>query len=676
MKFNRITLANMFAYDGEVSFNLSDTTAEQNVVLIWGRNGMGKTSFLNAVKLFFTGMEQSKFRTVGFPGHTLPQRQFILGDNARWTGVINRRARLRKASQGEPIEARIVIEWVDDTGQTCTGVRWWTLDGEELLYGVYIDRLGDRIAAVAAEEFLSGVLPPDLVRFFFFDGEDIKSLAESTGSLQSDFDKLLRIDFVEDLAKEIEILANDRRQRTTRNQLRQLINEAQAALAKARTSQLDAEDELADIEVALNNDGIELKRLHLRKSNLSSGASEVQRKALDEKKKELLGRITNLTDRIVTKVPFSIPLLGNLRLLRQLAAQVEARLAAGSSSEHRFVRAVSDQLSDWVQEADSELPAHRALKISEHLAGRLQEALADVAPSGLFVATDPLVMERVRRLLDHWLLAGEGEREVQVRDLLDVHREKLHLHEVTEALLHLEVGSQANVEEYRSVTNRIDELESAVAKYNQRKGLLRNEVAVAVSAQVELGAKIEGLLASQEQAAADQSKTRYLLKLVKVLNDIGENLKSAMRASLEEAINERFKRIIDHPLIERIGIDDTYVMTYYEKGGRQLGRTSLSSGMKQLVATALLWALKDSAGVNIPVIIDTPLGRIDRENQDHLLLAYYPVLSHQVLILPTNAEIDSRKRGLLEQHVRRHYTIFNETGDAARLSEDALVELG
>lgn len=675
MKFNRITLANVFAYDGEVAFNLSDTTAERNVVLIWGRNGMGKTSFLNAVKLFFTGMDDTKYRTVGFPGHILPHKQFVLGDNARWTGVINRRARLRKASQGEPVEARVTIEWIDDTGEVCTGVRWWTLEGEDLSYGVYVDRAGERIAASTAEEFLAGVLPPDLVRFFFFDGEDIKSLAESTGSLQSDFDKLLRITFVEDLAKEIEVLASERRERNARTELRQRVNEAQAALAKAQTTQLNAEDELAEIEVSLSNDGIELRRLHLRKANLSSGASEVQRKALEARKKELLERIGELTDGIVAKVPFSVPLLGNLRLLRQLASQVEAKLAAGSSSEHRFVRAVSGQLLEWVKEADSALPAERAEKISGHIAEQLQSAVAEVQPSGLFVTTDPLVMERLRRTLDRWLSVGEGERENLVRDMLDLHREKLQLHDVTEALLHLEVGSQANVEEYRAVTNRIEELEGAVANYNQRKGVLSNEVAAAVAAQADLKKRIESLLASQTQATADQARTRYLLKLVKALNDIGESLKSATRASLEETINDRFKRIIDHPLIDRIGIDDTYVMTYFEKGGRQLGRTSLSSGMKQLVATALLWALKDSAGVKMPVIIDTPLGRIDRENQDHLLIAYYPVLSHQVLILPTNAELDTRKRGLLEPHVRRHYTIQNDTGDAARVVEEALVEL-
>ncbi|QFY41545.1 hypothetical protein F6R98_01995 [Candidatus Methylospira mobilis] len=40
---------------------------------------------------------------------------------------------------------------------------------------------------------------------------------------------------------------------------------------------------------------------------------------------------------------------------------------------------------------------------------------------------------------------------------------------------------------------------------------------------------------------------------------------------------------------------------------------------EQLAATALLWALQDVSGRKLPVIFDTPLGRIDRQHQDNLL---------------------------------------------------------
>jgi hypothetical protein len=57
-----------------------------------------------------------------------------------------------------------------------------------------------------------------------------------------------------------------------------------------------------------------------------------------------------------------------------------------------------------------------------------------------------------------------------------------------------------------------------------------------------------------------------------------------------------------------------------------------------------------------------------------MLHNYYPKLSHQVIVLPTNAEIDGRKLAILEPHVALHYKIVNETGQSARIELGALVE--
>ena len=675
MKFKRILFENIFAYEGEVSFDLSATTDARNIVLVWGRNGMGKTSFLNAVRLLFTGVDNVEFRTVGFPPMALSIRSYILGDNATWTGVLNRGARRRKVSLGEILDSRVQITWTDADGAEITAARWWTLDADDLTNGVYVDRNAERIAGAVAEKFLAETLPPNLVKFFFFDGEDIKSLAESSGSLQTDFDKLLQITFVEELARELEGLASERRRKNLQSDLRVQVDVAQAALAKAVTAQLSTEEQLADLDAQLNSDGIELRRLQLRKTNLSSGASEVQRAALQMQKNKVSKQLEEITDAIVRTVPVAIPLLANMRMLKQVAAQAEARLASGSSAEYSFVRAVNAQIPRWIEEAEPDLDPNAIERIAEHVAARFEESLTQVQPSGLFASTDLLIIERLRRGLDQWLAVGVDRRETQARDLSEAHRLKTELHDVSEALLHIEVGSQANVEQYRTVVNRIEELEVAVAKFNQKKGVLAAELTALKRSQTELKAKVEQLISSQNQASQEGQRARFLTKVATALNNISEALKKASRHELEVMLNDRFKRIIDHPLVDRIGIDDTYVMTYYERSGRTLGRTSLSSGMKQLVATALLWAMKDSAGADIPVIIDTPLGRIDRENQDHLLLSYYPAIARQVIILPTNAELDSRKRALLEPHVSRHYTIVNDTGDAARIEDRALVDL-
>lgn len=62
MIFERIRLTNLFSYYGEQEINLGTPEAGRNVCLIRGRNGFGKTSLLNSLKLLFTGVYDEPLR--------------------------------------------------------------------------------------------------------------------------------------------------------------------------------------------------------------------------------------------------------------------------------------------------------------------------------------------------------------------------------------------------------------------------------------------------------------------------------------------------------------------------------------------------------------------------------------------------------------------------------------
>lgn len=677
MKFTSVRLKNIFAYHGLITFDFSVTSQSRNVVLIWGRNGMGKTSFLNAVKLLFTGIGKKEFRTVGFPPTTLNEKQFVLGDGARWSGVVNRSARRKAAVLNEPVETFVEVSWTDDKQREFTAARWWQTEGEQSTSGVYVDFDGNRMAGDAAVDILEEALPSDLVKFFFFDGEDIKSIAESSGTLQKDINRLLQISFLEELAEEVRKVADERRLRGMQSELRRKVDAALHLQRSNETTIFELEEQLATIDDTLMSDGIELRRLELRRANLSAGASELQREALETQVRKLTTQLQDHVTEISAQLPLDVPVIANLRILKRVRDEIDARIAAGGSAEANFVRQIDAQLPGWVTEAAPNLSREDAGGIARYISGKLSGVLNIVGSTqGTFAAADVFRIEKMRHIVEHWSAAGGERQERHVRLLQLAAQTKTELADVTEALLKLEVGAQGNLEEYKYVTNRIEELRQTEARLNQQKGVSTTKLAELKKQQLEIAATIVRLQASQNQATTEMEESRFATGVSKALNEIALKLKDATRVELEEMLNDRFRRIISHPLIKKISIDDAYVLTFYEDSGRTIGRTSLSSGMKQLAATAMLWAMKDSASRDIPVIIDTPLGRIDRENQDHLLRAYYPAIAKQVIILPTNAEIDPRKRGLLEPRVAEHYLIENNTGDAAVVTKGkALVEL-
>ena len=209
MKFLSIEIEHVFAYDNRAFVNLSGTTDDRNIILVWGRNGSGKTSFLNALKLLFTGVEHPSSRMVGFPPRPLAPRQYVVGDGAGWSGLINQPARRRAERDGVPVVARVKAAW-ESGGLTVSAERQWTYDGATFKESLRVFDGEERLAMDAAEARLEDFLPKDFVGFFFFDGEDIKSLAESAERKQIDFDKLLRIAFLNEATTELRKLITER----------------------------------------------------------------------------------------------------------------------------------------------------------------------------------------------------------------------------------------------------------------------------------------------------------------------------------------------------------------------------------------------------------------------------------------------------------------------------------
>lgn len=96
---------------------------------------------------------------------------------------------------------------------------------------------------------------------------------------------------------------------------------------------------------------------------------------------------------------------------------------------------------------------------------------------------------------------------------------------------------------------------------------------------------------------------------------------------------------------------------YLDKKGNEVTKNSLSAGEKQLMVISMLWALGKCSEKKLPVIIDTPLARLDSVHRKALIDKYFPMASEQTIILSTDAEIDNSYYEFIKRHVGNEFTL-------------------
>ena len=101
-------------------------------------------------------------------------------------------------------------------------------------------------------------------------------------------------------------------------------------------------------------------------------------------------------------------------------------------------------------------------------------------------------------------------------------------------------------------------------------------------------------------------------------------------------------------------------MHLFNHDDHEIPAARLSAGERQLLAVSMLWGLGQAAGRPLPVVIDTPLSRLDSSHRRHLVERYFPRASHQVLLLSTDEEIDEELFEALSPTIGHMYHLTHD----------------
>ncbi len=665
MIFESIRLTNLFSYYGGQQIDLGTPEPGRNVCLIMGRNGFGKTSLLNGLKLLFTGVNYEPLRRAVQRSRIPSPNQYVVGAGNDWWGIMNRRARREGQTR-----CAVRLTWSEDSGQV-TAERTWRIengawDGDESLT---VTTATETFADDEAQEFLDRRLPRDYLYFFLFDGEQIEELAEANRDAQQrQMERLLGIGAIEALRdalnKAIGRWQHNDLDPQARADLERLEGEARGI--GAELAALDGKR--ANLKEEIENDTDALRRIRRRIEGLSSFVHRHDEAQLKETRERIQAQRAEALDRISAQIPRDIALLVNPSLIRRALERLDRVLGSDANSRSRVLESLLEvlpgHLFDLPEFPDPDIRdgqrAYYRYKLVRLLEREAEAASDTMDPS---FAPDPQAASASRDQLAPYAQA-EALRSARAEELRRVQGFTGELHQLEADLLNVGALSEEERARYDRYVAERDELERGLDTKKKRHVDIETESASLQRRLSEVRSKAEQTKTKIGKNRVTEDKIATARRLGSLFAELKSARKRAQREELEAAINRHFRVLMtSHPLIERVEVDDDFGLRYLDRESQPIGMGNLSAGMKQLMATALLWALSEVSGKQVPLVVDTPLARIDLAHQEAMLRYYYPNAATQVIVLPTDAELDARKLQLIAGHVYRAYRLTNPDGE-------------
>ena len=643
MILDRVVLENFGAYSGRQEAVLTPEPGKP-VILFGGMNGGGKTTFLDSIQLGFYG-QKAKTSNRG-----------IMGYNEYLAECIHREANPGKG-------ASIAIEYHRMSEGKATRYelrRSWRRGPRGIRETLQVSKDGrpDEYLTDHWDETVEAYLPADIAHLFFFDGEQIKELAEGQNAARiigTAINSLLGLDLVDRLENDLRIFKRRKNEETLDHEsLRRL------KLVKEEFEHLDEElGRLRQQEGGLRTErsNIELKLAKAKEAFEREGGELFLRH--DELEKELTDRRMEREERWAA--------------MRLLAADALPLCL------------VEDQLAEIQSQAQHENGVRHNRLLVEVLEER-DEMILSILRNKSFSADATLAVNE-RLEADRHQRRAESEEELILDAEQGFETELMHLRK--NILPGAHQTAMNLVSEVLRLDERIARLEADLARVpdeDRIKGThqdllgFQNRSREVTETLETLLIKLESLKAQHSRVAkqvdqfgleeielrnAEDSLYRFQEHSDRVRKTLVEFKTRIIRknaAAIEALMLESFQSLLRKPgLISGLTIDPTnFAVTLLDRAGKPLPFDRLSAGERQLLATSLLWGLAKASGRPIPTIIDTPLGRLDSSHRRHLTERYFPMASHQVLLLSTDEEIVGTYFRSIEPFMTRSYHLAHD----------------
>lgn len=698
MKINKIVLYNFNSFEGLNEFDFTSDDSSKNIILIGGKNGAGKTSLFTAIKIALYG--PLSFGYVGINPKYIAKIRDCINSKSFQKDVVESRVQISVSLmvEREVKEYEITREWdytkqkLEEKYYVKTGGR--LLDDQELSY---------------FQNYLQGMIPPDLFEFFLFDGEEVGSIFSTStynSYIKNAVYTLCGLDIFEIIRKfttgyagkavsdeEEEIHAQYEELRRNADEIDARCSALEAQIATDRDELEKVETELIEVETAFKNAG---------------GITEVERQEL---MKEFTMAEHTKTESL-TKIKMFVEGLMPFFILRDFTGRISAQLDFEEKGEIFYY--VQQKLKR--QEIKTILNANQ--DVSDDTVDVLMEfLLKKFKPKGFTEGTQPvhdLSKEDLGRV--NAMISAIDDFDVAAMvDLVERRRgaaeRTMEINRILRSAM-TEEDARIFAKKENALLKKKDEISTRIYESEMRLTTMKEELKIAVQQRN-----------CAFQSIKDNAQNKHVFELSKGLSQMMEsmldNKSKLIKRNLEKQIVENLQHIYrKNNLITHIEIEDDFQFNLYQnvkydntellhliknlgkevfaleigKQGMQIlckkykvetvlqlqhaleadkqktvhdlfkriDISRLSKGERQIFILSLYWAIIELSGQDIPFVIDTPYARIDANHRREISEKFFPNISKQVLILSTDEEINEEYYKIIKPYIAKEYLLIND----------------
>lgn len=640
MILTKFKLENYGLFSGENEFDLVPRVKYRKtrpVILFGGKNGAGKTTFLDAIRLLLYGR-----RSLGAKPSQKDYEALLL---ARVHRNKNENTRANYAKVGLEFE-----HVVGGEKHLFYAERSWEVGPSDKIterFRVLKDGEGlDEMGMDHQQAFIADIIPERLSQLFFFDGEKIKGIAEdisSNAAIAESIQSLLGLDAVLSLKTDLSVYRSRLLKKANPDEYKKLLSSNEAEV-EGLESQLE-QVECKRVEVETLIDGTNAEVGHCEKALAERGGSfagfrDENLEKAEASKVEIVKEESAIRECLEGSLPFAMCPNINRMLLAELEGE-EALQEQVVASRH--IEDFSSQLEKALSKVgDSSVSKELKLLVREQKK-QYDQALVAGGADAESLTKHGLSSRESHRISDLVSLDVPSQVDSALLHLRRLEKHAKALHEVSRDLQ--KAPDEVDVKEF---FDRLSGLNRELGALREQKSKLLDEERRLTNALALSKREGERLTDKIKAGEDDEQKLDQIRRLGPALDAYKDRLTEAKINTLQAEVTECFNRLARKTdFVKGILVDPkTFRVSVVDSHGRALPKEDLSSGEKQIFAIAMLWGLARTSGRPLPVVVDTPLGRLDSDHRTKLIENYFPNAGHQVILLSTDTEVD---QGLFEK---------------------------